>query len=104
VITQLASYGIPWWLVFAAVSFSAARVGRFRGVIAGQILIAVIVVALDVQWIQAEMRKPEWNGQPDQDIVFMFGVLFRIVLINTFLLPVNIAGLLSRGHKRRSVR
>jgi hypothetical protein len=95
-ISQLASYGILWWLTFAAVAFCLARFGRLWGVIAGHVLIAIIVTALDLQWIQAEMHRPGWNGQPDQDFVFMIGVLVRIVLINTFLLPASVAGWLSR--------
>jgi hypothetical protein len=31
------------------------------------------------------MHRPGWDGQPDQDFVFMIGVLIRIVLINTLL-------------------
>ena len=47
------------------------------------------VVVLDVRWIQAEVHNPVWNGQPDQDIVFTIGVVLRILLINTSLLPLS---------------
>ena len=31
------------------------------------------------------MAKPAWDGTPDMDIVFMIGMLFRIVLVTTLL-------------------
>jgi len=95
-ISQLASYGIVGWLVFVAIAFVAARLGRFWGVIAGHVLIAVIVAVLDLLWIQAQMHRPGWDGQPDQDAVFKIGVLIRVLLVNTFLLPASALGWLSR--------
>ena len=95
-IVQLTSYGILWWLAFVLAAFTFARVGAFRGTIAGQVLIAVLVMCSDIAWIQREMHKPGWDGQPDQDAVFMVGVLIRIILINVCLLPVSALGCLSR--------
>lgn len=95
-ISQLATYGIVGWMVFATLAFVAARFGRFWGIVAGQVLIALLVAVLDVQWIQAEMHRPSWDAQPDQDFVFTMGVLIRAVLVNTFLLPVSAVGWLSR--------
>ena len=100
-IVQLASYGVLWWLAFVAVALVAARFGRLPGIVAGHMLIAIVVTVLDVQWIQTEMHRPGWNGQPDQDFVFTIGLLIRIILINTFLLPVSALGLLSRRVPRQ---
>lgn len=103
-ISQLATYGIVWWLALAAIAFVFARLGRFWGIIAGHVLIAVIVAALDEQWIQAEMRRPGWDGQPDRDFVFSIGVVIRVVLVNTLLLPVSALGwLLRRSPAARQV-
>jgi hypothetical protein len=92
---------VIWWLAFAAATFVLARLGRFWGIVAAQLLVATVVVVLDVRWIQAEMHRPGWDGQPDEDVVFMIGVLIRVLLINTLLLPVSaIGGLSRRGQKR----
>jgi hypothetical protein len=99
-ISQLTTYGIIAWLVFITIAFLAAYLSRFWGIIAGHILIALIVAALDLHWIHAEMRKPGWDGQPDQDIVFTIGLLIRIILINTSLLPASALGRLSRRASR----
>lgn len=95
-ISQLATYGIVWWLAFAAIAFVCARLGGFRGIIAGHVLIAILVAELDAQWIQAEIHRPGWDGQPDRDFVFAIGVFVRVVLVNTVLLPVSALGWLSR--------
>lgn len=93
VFSQLISYG-PWpWLLFITVAFGSAYLLRGPGVFLGHLLIAAAVAMLDVQWIQAEMHQPGWAGQPDQDVAFMVGVLLRILLINTTLLPVSILAL-----------
>jgi hypothetical protein len=98
--SQLISYGVWPWLLFAAIALAAAYLLRVPGIFLGHILVAIAVVVLDVQWIQSEMRKPGWdpNVGPDQDFVFMIGVVVRIVLINTVLLPVGFSAL----HLRRS--
>jgi hypothetical protein len=93
VFLQLISYG-PWpWLLFITVAFGAAYLLRGPGVFLGHLLIAAAIVVLDLQWIQAEMHQPGWTGQPDQDVVFIIGMLLRILLINTTLLPVSILAL-----------
>jgi hypothetical protein len=73
----------------------AVRRDRVPGVFLGHVLVAIAVGVLDVQWIQSEMRKPGWDPGvgPDQDFVFMIGVILRVLLINTVLLPVNILAL-----------
>lgn len=88
-ISQILSYGVPEWGVFLAVAAGAAFTLRWPGVVVGQVVIAGMIVVQDVRWIQSEIHKPSWNGQPDQDFVFIFGVLCRILLINTVLLPVS---------------
>lgn len=82
-----------WWLLFAAVAWLAARFGRLAGMIAGQFAIAILICALDLRWLHAEMDRPGWNGIPDQDLVFMIGVCLRAFLINAALLPVSILAL-----------
>ena len=92
---EMLSYG-PAWLGFVAVAFLAARFAGLLGVLLGHLLVALAVAALDVQWVQAEMRKPGYDGQPDQDFVFMIGVLVRVILVNTLLLPISALALRTR--------
>jgi hypothetical protein len=80
-------------MLFLFISIATAWTGRGTGIIVGHFLVAVAVAFLDLRWIQSEMHQPGWNGQPDQDFVFMIGVLLRIVLVNTVLLPVSLLGL-----------
>lgn len=87
---ELTSYGVLPWVVFLAIAVATAYLFRVPGVFLGHVLIAIAVVVLDVQWIQSEMRAPGWDGQPDQDIVFLAGVLMRILLINTVLIPMSL--------------
>lgn len=99
-IVQLAAYGVLWWLVFAGVAFLGARVGRIWGIVAGHFIIAAIILMLDERWLQSAMHSPGWNGIPDQDLVFVFGVLIRVVLVNTFLLPVSALGWMTRRRQQ----
>lgn len=101
-LTQLLSYGFYWWVTFALLAFAAAKFGAHRGIVLGHIVIAAIVIILDLRWIQAEMHRPGWNGIPDQDMVFALGLLFRVILINTLLLPVSLLGLRLNRRNTRS--
>jgi hypothetical protein len=103
---QLFSYSIAEWLLFVVIAFACAWALHGPGIFLGHIITAVAIATFDVQWIQSEMHKPEWNGQPDQDFVFMIGVVIRIILINTVLLPVSyFASRLNRQRKlRRAIR
>jgi hypothetical protein len=88
---QASTYSIVSWLLFTAITFGCSRYLRF-GMFIGHICVALLVAGLDVYWIQSEINRPGWNGTPDQDIVFHFGVMLRVILINTVLLPVSVLG------------
>jgi hypothetical protein len=91
--SQIASYGVLPWLAFVAITAAAAYLLRTPGVLLAHLLVAAAVVCLDVQWVQSEMRKPGWNGEPDADFVFHLGVAARVVLVNTVLWPVSVLAL-----------
>ncbi len=91
---ELTSYGPAAWVVWILVTVVATRVGRWRGVIVGQVLIALSVVVLDLMWIRGEMDQPGWNGAPDLDGIFAIGVLIRAFLINATLLPIGLVSAL----------
>lgn len=97
---QILAYSIPTWLCFVAIAFSAARFIGPLGVLLGCFLVAIILYVLDVRWVSAAMNAPDWDGAPDMDMIFMFGVLARVVLINAVLLPVTAFGLWLRHRSR----
>ena len=100
--SQLISYGVWPWVLFVAIAFAAAYLLRVPGIFLGHVLVAIAVFVLDVQWIQSEMRKPagDPNVGPDQDFVFMIGVVLRILLINTVLLSVSVLALRLRRSRQ----
>ena len=98
---QILAYSIPTWLCFVAIAFCAARFIGWLGVPLGCFVVAVILYVLDVRWVTAAMNAPGWDGAPDMDMIFMFGVLARVILINAVLLPVTAVGLWLRHRSRR---
>jgi|688.fasta_scaffold594914_2 hypothetical protein len=100
---KILAYGIPAWGCFVAISFCASRFLGWLGVPLGCFLVAVILYVLDVRWVTAAMNAPGWDGAPDMDMIFVFGVLSRVVLINGVLLPVTALGLWLR-HLSRTIR
>ena len=97
---QLFSYGLVTWLAFLLIAYSAARYGGWRLVPVGHLVVAAIILFLDMRWIRAEMSRPGWDGTPDMDMVFHFGVLMRILLVNAILLLVTAIGLWRRRRLR----
>jgi hypothetical protein len=87
---QLMSYSLLNWMAFISVAVLFAYFGKGLGIIAGHLVIAVLVGVFDVIWIQSIMAQPGWEGDPDQDLVFMLGMLLRIVLVNTALIPLSL--------------
>ncbi len=85
-VPQLMSYSPQEWLLFAAIAFFAAYFGGGRGVFRGHLLIALVVSFLDVGYAMNHQTM-------DMDAIFTMGVLARVVLINTVLLPVSGLGL-----------
>lgn len=101
-LSQLLSYSIFTWVAYVGIAFSAARYFGLLGMFGGHFMVAALVILLDIRWITAEMRAPGWNGSPDLDIVFMIGLILRILLINTALLVVTIPAL-RRWRRHQSV-
>ena len=97
---QLLHYGLAW-LAFAGITFFVARYTPWWCVPFGYIAVAITIYWLDAGWVQAEMRKPDWNGTPDLDMIFMFAVLIRIFVVNMLLVPLTILGVWLRRRQRR---
>lgn len=96
---QLLTYSPMSWFLFVAIAALTGYFGRLLGILAGQILIAALILFFDFLWIRAEMAAPGWDGSPDQDAVFLFGVVLRIVMINTCLLPISVGSMIA-AHRR----
>ena len=94
---QCFSYSLMTWVVFAAIACCTARFLPWWCILLGQVVVAAIVGWQDVEWVQAKMRKPVWDGAPDLDVVFAIGLLIRIVLINVALLPFAAIGVWQRA-------
>ncbi len=104
IIDQLLPYHLLVWCGFIAIAFVAAKQWLLLGIIGGQLVIAVTIAVMDIRWIQAEMRAPAWNplDGPDMDVVFIIGVLLRVVLVVAVLLPVNALGVMTRRRQKES--
>ncbi len=101
-LSQLTCYGFMWWSVFVAIAATLVWRGGLLGMVTGWIAIAAIIVVLDFIWIRDDMSRPGWDGVPDQDILFMIGVLIRVFLVNMLLLPVSLASSMLRRRLRLS--
>ena len=97
---QLLSYSIGWWMAFLAIIVITASFGRWRGVVFGPCLVALLVFVLDLHWMESQLSDPDWDGIPDYDLVFAIGVGVRVVLVNTVLLPVRIVCKLRASRRR----
>jgi hypothetical protein len=98
---HLLTYGL-WWLAFIGLVFCAARYTPWPCIPLAFLVVAFLIYYVDFTWVQTEMRKPGWNGTPDLDMIFMFGVLVRIVLVSIILTPVAIVGFRFRRRSRRA--
>jgi uncharacterized membrane protein len=94
-VEQLLSYHWVTWLCWIAFVFGVARLGGCLAVLFCPLLIAVSIVYLDVNWVIHEMKRPNVDDEnrPDMDIVFVFGIVIRVALINIVLSPVAWLGI-----------
>src|SRR5687767_1953033 len=99
-LTQLLSYSLFEWALFVAIALVAASAAGVSGMFFGHVIVAAIICVSDLRWIESEMRRPGWDGVPDRDFVFLLGMCFRVVVVNTLLLPITFLGLALR--RRRS--
>jgi hypothetical protein len=97
-------YGIAiyklWWIVFTALVFCAARFTPRSCLPLWFVLLTFLICHLDAAFVRIEMEKPDWDGMPDLDMIFMFGVLARTVLVCLILTPVALLGFRLRKRSR----
>ena len=95
IVLQLLSYPLLNWLLFVAIAFLATYLGGWIGFFVGHFVVDLAVLLLDIDYAMT-------HAYMDMDIVFTMGVMARVVLINSVLLPISALGLLLR--KRRKSR
>jgi len=98
-LSQFQAYGIFGWIIFVGVSFLLPYRFGWRAIFLAHLAVACFVIYSDFQWIGTEMKKPDWDGRPDMDIVFSLGLLFRVVVLNILLLPLALLALWIRKPK-----
>lgn len=103
IFSQLLAYTPYEWAAFAAITFTCGYFGRGVEIPIGLIIVTTLVIWSDLQWIQSAINAPDWNGAPDQDGIFIIGMIIRIVLVNTTLFPLTLLTLwfAFRQRKRR---
>ena len=92
-----------WLPLIAMLLVNGALCYRFGGrvLFATIPILSVVYGLLDFAWIRAEMDRPDWDGSPDQDAVFMFGMLLRgfvgaMLLFASFVAAIMLSNLLQR--------
>lgn len=92
---MMLGYG-AWWLAFPTIAYLTARYALSWCVPLGHLAVASLVFFLDIRWLHAQMRQPEWNGTPGMDTAFVLGVLIRIIVVNLIVLPATVLAIRQR--------
>ena len=96
---QVFMYGLFIWITWIVISFFLSVYAGENGIFLGHIIVAIMIIYIDIHWIQEEMSQPNWKGQPDMDIVFCIGLTIRIVIVNSLLFGISILGSRFRDKK-----
>ena len=85
-------YEFYYWLGWLAITVLATKKFGYLGLFIAHCIIFVSVFASDLHYVSQLMSQPEWDDNPDLDITFLVGVIFRTIVINVLLLPTGILG------------
>jgi hypothetical protein len=88
--TSFASVAL--WLIFAALVYSVARYAPLWCLPFGHLAVAAILCQIHCAWIEHEMRRPGWDGEPDMDGIFAIGMITLVLFVNMVLLSVTALG------------
>lgn len=91
------------WVAYVAIAFLGPRKFGFWGLLLGFMANTGITVVSDLIWIRGEMSKPDWDGIPDQDFVFVIGVMIRVFLVNFLMIPISLLGLLRHYYVKEAL-
>ncbi len=97
-VSQALSYSPAEWLAFLTVAGGTAYFGKWRGILAGQLAVAVLVCCSDVVY------QSRHSAEMDMDAVFESGMLGRVLLINTVLLVVSLPAWLAASRRRKPAK
>jgi len=97
-VSQLFSYSPLSWIAFVSIATGAACLGRWWGLIAGQVIVAMLVGYLDVVY------QSQHTAEMDTDFLFGLGMMVRMLLINTVLLPISAFTLFAAIRRRKHVQ
>jgi hypothetical protein len=72
-------------------------------------IVGIVYGFLDAAWIDAEMAKPDWDGQPDQDAVYFIGVILRslfaaAMLLGSFVTAIWLSNAIHAGNRKPNDR
>ena len=99
---EITWYGLPLWCCFIAIAFCSTRYLRWAGLLLGPAALAIFICLLDAHWIFDQMKSHAESGRA-ADPAFVLGVLIRVLLFNTLLLPASILGLWLALRRHRAV-
>lgn len=89
------------WSVFAALVYTVARYAPKWCLPLGHLTVAIIVYQRHMAWIEHEMHRPGWDGEPDIDIIFAIGLFWDAASVCIALLPVTALGIYLRWRQAR---
>lgn len=56
-----------------------------RGLFVMMIATGIMYALLDNSWVDREMARPDWDGTPDRDAVFLLGSFLRVFAISAMM-------------------
>jgi hypothetical protein len=85
-----------WLALIAMLLVNIALCNRFggRALFVTIPVVGIVYGMLDAAWIRSEMARPDWDGQPDQDAIFMIGAILRVATAAILLFASYVATLL----------
>ncbi len=93
-----------WLALIAMLVMNGALCYRFGGrvLFVTVPLLGMVYSMLDVAWIRQEMARPDWDGMPDQDAVFIVGMLLRAFIGSMLLFGSCLVGVLIANSVREA--
>ena len=85
-------YESYFWIIWCLITFCFAKRLGYLGLFIAHLIVLISIAISDIYLMSEFMKNPEWDGTPDMDILFFLGIIFRVIIINTCLLPIGLIG------------